>query len=369
MKVLISPNVFKGTIAADRAAVIIANRIKDRFPSYLTKVVPVADGGDGTCFLLSEILNLEIQELWSLNAYGRPVKSSFGWNPSDKTAYIDISNASGLASVQNQPLDPFVASTYGTGIVIQRAIQIGAKRLIVGLGGSATIDLGIGILAALGVSFLDQKGRALTPFSPDYLSNIKHIQLSPTLPKVKFVFLCDVKNTFFGENGAVPVFGPQKGLKTEDSDFFVSTCESVLLRSYAKTRKPFFDMEGFGAAGGIAAGIAAFFPTEIKMGSSYFFEKAKIKEHVKWSDLILTGEGKYDTQSKEGKATFELLRLAKSEGKKIGLITGGIEPINDQFDLIIRLPELDFSKSDFIATAQENLEKSLISSFDANFWT
>lgn len=368
MKVLISPNAFKGTIAADRAGEIIENCINIRFPSNATKVVPVADGGDGTCSLLSKILNLEIQELWSLNAYGRPIKSSFGWSPTDKTAYIDISNASGLASVQNQPLDPFVASTYGTGMVIQRAIQIGAKRFIIGLGGSATIDLGIGILAALGISFLDHKGRALMPFSPDYLSNIKHIQLSPTSPKVEFIFLCDVSNSFFGENGAVSVFGPQKGLRIEDSDFYVKTCQSVLLKAYAKTRKRFIDLEGFGAAGGIAAGVSAFFPTEIKMGSEYFFHKAKIKEYVKWADLIITGEGEYDRQSNEGKATFELFRLAKSEGKKIGLITGGKEQINNQFDLIIRLPELDFRNSDFKATAQENLEKSLINSFVKNFW-
>lgn len=369
MNVLISPNAFKGTITADKVGEIIQSCIKERYPEYHTKIVPIADGGDGTCSLLTKVLNLEYEEFWTLNAYGRPINGAFGWNDKDKTAYIDISVASGLGSLQNQYLDPFVASTFGTGMILQKAIERGAQHIVLGLGGSASIDLGTGILAALGILMLDEKGRELTPFSPNFLSKIKHIQFSPKLPKIEFTLLCDVRNFFFGKNGAIQVFGPQKGLNQEDADSFEKTCEEVLLKFYSKSKKEFIEEEGFGAAGGIAAGLSAFFPCEIKMGSSYFFEKAKLPDYVDWADLIITGEGKYDTQSKGGKASFELLQLAKNQGKKIALITGGDDQIEDEFDLIIRLPNLDFSKPDYASTAKLNLVGSFKSNFNSRFWT
>ncbi|WP_075351074.1 glycerate kinase family protein [Algoriphagus marinus] len=369
MNVLISPNAFKGTITADKVGEIIQSCIKERYPEYQTKIVPLADGGDGTCSLLTKVLNLEYEEFWTLNAYGRPIRGAFGWNDKDKTAYIDISVASGLGSLQNQHLDPFVASTFGTGMILQKAIERGAQHIVLGLGGSASIDLGTGILAALGILMLDEKGRELTPFSPNYLSKIKHIQFSPRLPKIEFTLLCDVRNFFFGKNGAIQVFGPQKGLNPEEADSFEKTCEEVLLKFYNKSKKEFIEEEGFGAAGGIAAGLSAFFPCEIKMGSSYFFKKVKLPEYVDWADLIITGEGKYDTQSKGGKASFELLQLAKNQGKKIALITGGDDLIEDDFDLIIRLPNLDFSKPDYASTAKLNLVASFKSNFNSRFWT
>jgi len=368
MNVLISPNAFKGSLAAEEVGEIIRSCIHEAYPRYHTKVVPLADGGDGTCNLLTKVLNLEYEEFWTLNAYGRPIRGGFGWNAEDKTAYIDISVASGLGAVQNQHLDPFVASTYGTGMILQKAIDFGANHIVLGLGGSASIDLGTGVLAALGIHMLDEKGRELTPFSPNYLSKIKHVQFSPKLPKIDFTLLSDVNNLFFGSLGAIRVFGPQKGLNSSDISFFEKTCEEVLLRFYKKSKREFIDKEGFGAGGGIAAGLSAFFSCEIKMGSNYFFEKVKLSEYVDWADLIITGEGKYDTQSKGGKASFELLHLAKKHGKKIALITGGTDAIEDQFDLILRLSNLDFSKSNFLSTAKLNLRRTLQDSFSSGFW-
>lgn len=368
MNVLISPNAFKGTLAADEVGEIIQSVINETYPEYRTKIVPLADGGDGTCSLLTKALNLQYEEFWTLNAYGRPIRGGFGWNSKDKTAFLDVSVASGLGVLQNQQLDPFVASTFGTGMILQKAIDHGARQIVLGLGGSASIDLGTGMLAALGILMLDEKGRELTPFSPNYLSKIKHVQFSPKLPKIEFTLLCDVRNLFFGEHGAIRVFGPQKGLKSEAADSFEKTCQEVLFRFYSKSKKEFVDKEGFGAGGGIAAGLSAFFPCEIKMGSSYFFEKAKLPEYVAWADLIITGEGKYDTQSKGGKASYELLQLAKNQRKKIGLVTGGDDSIEDPFDIIIRLPDLDFSKSNYLSTAKSNLIASFKSNLKANFW-
>jgi glycerate kinase len=368
MNILISPNAFKGTFTADEVGKIIQACIHEVYPKYHTKIVPLADGGDGTCSLLTQVLRLEYEEFWTLNAYGRPIRGGFGWSEEENTAFVDISSASGLGTLQNQALDPFVASTYGTGMVLKKAIERGAKHIVLGLGGTASIDLGTGILAALGILMLDEKGRELTPFSPNYLSKIKHIQLSTKIPKIHITLLSDVNNLFFGKQGAIRVFGPQKGLNPEKADSFERDCQDVLLRLYKKSHLEFVDVEGFGAGGGIAAGLSAFFPCEIKMGSNYFFEKAKLPEYVEWADLIVTGEGKYDSQSKGGKASYELLQLAKIHGKKIALITGGADLIEDPFDMIIRLPDLDFSKSNYLSFAKANLKDSLKSAFSLGFW-
>ncbi len=368
MNVLISPNAFKGSLTAIQAGEIIQNWIQNKFENYSTRLIPLADGGDGTCTLISKILGLQTFEYWTLDALGKPIKGHFGWEESSKTCFLDISTASGIAHLSVSNLDPNIASSFGTGILIEKSVEMGAERIVLGLGGSATIDIGVGILAALGVGFLNEKGRQLVPFSPNYLAKIKHIQLTPKLPKLQFIFLCDVKNRFFGKNGAIPTFGPQKGLDPRDFESFEKICAAVISMLYQKAKNEFIDQDSFGAAGGIAAGLSALFPSTIKMGSPYFFELAKLRDHVAWADLILTGEGKYDDQSKEGKAAFELLNMAKKEGKKIGLITGGNHSIEDSFDMILRLPELDFSSENISGRARENLIQTLEESDLDQFW-
>lgn len=363
MKVLISPNAFKGTLTAREAGEIIDSFLKESFSGIETKVIPIADGGDGTCELLAKALGLKHISGWTLDPYGRPVIGRFGFDSSSKKAFIDVSTASGIGLIGNEAKNPFVASTYGTGILIKKAFYERAEEIILGLGGSATIDLGIGILAALGVNFLDENGREITPFSPEYINRICHIQRPPNLPKIRFTFLCDVKNPFLGANGAISVFGPQKGLREQEIDLYEKICQKVIQMIYSKMKKPFLDQQGFGAAGGIALGLSVFFSSEIKFGSSYFFEKIKVEEEIKWSDLIITGEGKYDSQSNEGKACFELLQLAKKNKKKAILITSGKEAFQAGFDKVIVLPELNFNDSDYKSKARKNLLGLLKSEF------
>ena len=363
MNILISPNAFKGTMSASEAGEIIKKFLCENFSQVNIKVLPIADGGDGTCELLTQLLGLENRASWALNPYGRPVVVLHGWDKPSKRAYIDVSAASGIALLGNESLNPYVASSYGTGQIIQTAIDNGAKEIVLGLGGSATVDLGIGILAALGIGFLDDKGRELTPFSPNYLSIIRHIQKSPRIPKVKFSCLCDVKNTFFGENGAIPVFGPQKGIQVDEMSYYESICESVVTQIFHKQKRSFKDQPGFGAAGGIALGLSAFFETEIKHGSHYFFEKVKLSEQVGWADLIITGEGRFDSQSTEGKACYELMQLARKYSKKIILITSGEEKGLELFDQVLTLPDLDFTQSDYIEKSRQNLQRLLENEF------
>ncbi len=364
MNILIAPNAFKGTMSAAEAGGGIADFISKNYPSYTTFLLPIADGGDGTCELLTGVLGLTKKWIWSLDAYGRPILCSYGWDDISEKAYLDISSASGIAQLGNEPKNPYVASSYGTGLLIQQVVKLGAKEVVLGLGGSATIDLGIGFLAALGITFLDAKGRQLTLYSPDYLSRIRHIQKSPTIPKVKFTCLCDVQNTFFGDKGAVPVFGPQKGLALSEVKSYEKTCEATAHQLYQKQGQVFHDHPGFGAAGGIALGLSAFFETEIEFGSNYFFDKVSLERKLNDIDWVITGEGRYDSQSSDGKACYELLKLTHAHSKKIILITSGEEDGVQEFDQVLTLPDLDFSAADYKMQAKQNLLEVLSSKLD-----
>lgn len=354
MKFLIAPNAFKGTIAADEAASIMAERLSE-LPGSESIIQPLADGGDGTCSLLIDSLNLEKIKVLTLNAIGQPVLGYFGWDSNKKKAYLDISTVSGIGDLELYQKDPHAASTFGTGLLIRSAIDLGASEIILGLGGSATVDMGVGILMALGVLFLDQNGREIPAYSPGFLKKIKHIQSTPYLPKIKFTCLCDVRNPFFGKSGAVSVFGPQKGIVTDELASFEDNCRDLLNLFLKKSKMEWKDQEGFGAAGGIAIGLHFFFPAVINFGADYFFDLVGMREKVLQSDWIVTGEGRYDSQSDQGKASFALLQLAKHNGKKVALITSGTEGRNSEFDLVMELPDLDFSQLDFKEKARQNL--------------
>jgi glycerate kinase len=354
MRFLIAPNAFKGTLPAEEAARLLVEEIESN-SGHECLCQPVADGGDGTCSLLIDSLGLQKVYCMTLNALGLPILGYFGWDSQSRKAFIDVSTASGLGTLAEFQKDPYTTSTFGTGLLIRNAIDLGAEQVILGLGGSATVDLGTGILSALGILFLDQDGREIPLFSPGFLPKISHIQKSPNIPKIRFTCLCDVRNPFFGANGAVFVFGPQKGLKPNQVIPFERDCARVVELFKKKSKKDWVDVPGFGAAGGIALGLDSFFDTRIKFGADFFFDQVGMKNKVMQSDWILTGEGQYDAQSVQGKASFHLLELAKKFHKKIALITSGEGGRDAGFDLVLELPPLDFSLQDFKEKARENL--------------
>jgi len=356
MRFLIAPNAYKGTFTALEAVALIEEELVHAYPSSQFTSQALADGGDGTCALLANSLGLERIECLSLNAIGQPIPGFYAWEPSSKTAFLDVSTCSGLGVLPTYAREPSLASTFGTGILIQHAIQKGAKHLILGLGGSATIDLGAGILQALGFLFLDLNGREIPAFSPEFLKRSRHIQRPLRLPEVSFTCLCDVRNPFFGPKGAVRVFGPQKGVKEAEIEATeVSTADFVDLLQ-RKSSNRVLDQPGFGAAGGIAFGLAQFFPCQLEFGAPYFFEQVNLEEKVRQADWILTGEGQYDAQSEEGKACFELRQLAHKHGKKIALIASGKEGHASGFDAVLELPPLDFSDPAYKKKALEQFQ-------------
>ncbi|WP_297336033.1 glycerate kinase [Algoriphagus sp.] len=359
MKILIAPNAFKGTLSASEAGSIIEQVILKKAPSAQVSLHPIADGGDGTCQLISHYLKLERHSIWTLDVLGRPICANLGVDPKSKMAYLDVSSASGIGVLKEFEKDPWITSTFGTGLLIRKATELGAKELVLGLGGSATIDLGMGMLHALGCIFLDDKGRELIPFTSQFGKNARFIQLIPTKPTIKFTCLCDVNNYFLGSQGAISVFGAQKGLKPQDEEAFERQCQSNIDLMRKKVKRNFIDQKGFGAAGGIALGLSFFFPVQIHFGSNYFFELTQLESAIQQADWIITGEGKYDAQSSGGKACFELLKMAKSHRKKIALISSGAEALSAGFDQVIRLPELDFSDPDVKEIAKKKLIQAL----------
>jgi glycerate kinase len=356
MRFLIAPNAFKGTFTALEAVSMLEEVLGQEYTAAAYLSQAVADGGDGTCELLIASLGLEKVFCSSLNAIGQPILGFYGWEESTKTAYLDVSTCSGIGVLKPQNRNPSLTSTFGTGILIQESINRGAKQVVLGLGGSATVDIGSGILQAIGFLFLDEHGRELPTFSPDFLKRSKHIQRPLKLPDISFSLLCDVKNPFFGQNGAVRVFGPQKGIKEAELEAMeLITSDFVELLS-RKSKRELMDQEGFGAAGGIALGLNQFFPCKLEFGAPYFFEKVGMSKKVTDADWIITGEGRYDRQSEAGKACYELLQLARKLDKKIALIASGKEGHNSGFDAILELPALDLAQPDFKKKAREQIQ-------------
>ncbi len=364
MKWLVAPNAFKGTIEAERAADLIRKTILAANDSHEVSTCPIADGGDGTCHLLSEILGLEKISAMVCGPLGSPMEGFYSFDPDTRTAFLDVSTVSGIKWLKQYQKDPWSCSSYGTGELVAMAHARGAEEIVLGLGGSATVDLGTGILRALGFLFLDEKGREIPVFSPGFLNQVAHIQQTKIINGLKFTILCDVENTYFGDRGAIPVFGPQKGLKEVDFENFEKASKNVFDLLQKKSKFNLTDQKGFGAAGGIALGLSAFFDTRLVSGAGYFFEKVQMADRIGKADIVITGEGRYDHQSDEGKGSHVLLKLAHSLGKEIWLITSGTDAIGSEFDRVLQLPDLDFESPELVSQAGRHLVQTVKKALD-----
>ncbi|WP_250632888.1 glycerate kinase [Rhodoflexus caldus] len=358
MQILVAPNAFKGTIEADHAAQIIAETLQAKYPQADITQCPIADGGDGTCRLLGEALQWQSHTVLATDARGRDIEATCYFDTAANTVCADVSSASGIRHLSLGEKDVWSASTFGTGQTIADALKKGAQEIILGLGGSASVDMGLGILQALGLELYDADNQLIKPFSFRWLERITRLSAEQLMPLAKITCLCDVDNTFFGAQGAIPVFAPQKGLQAADMPAFTANAERIfqLLRQLNPTLA---DRPCFGAAGGIALGLSAFYPVEIRSGSAYFFEAVQMEQRVAQSDWIITGEGRYDFQSESGKGCHALLLLAKKHGKRISLISSGSAEMlaNTGFDDIYLLPPLDFGTADVAVQAVANLRE------------
>ncbi|HVU58912.1 MAG TPA: glycerate kinase [Puia sp.] len=303
MKVLIAPDKFKGSLTSFEACNAIATGVRAIDPAAEIFEFPMADGGDGFAAVMKHYRHTKTITCPTEDPLGRPLATTFELK--DDTAIIEMASASGLVLLQEKQRDPLQTSTYGTGRMIRAAIDAGAKKIILGLGGSATNDAGIGILAALGFQFIDQADHPIQPIGGN-LIQIHHIIPPATLPDIKFTIACDVQNVLYGEQGAAYIYAPQKGATPEA----VIQLDKGLRHFAGLLKKDVAGIPGAGAAGGIATGLMGFFDVRLAKGVELVIDSSDIKDKLSHADLVITGEGKIDRQTEYGKVVSEIAGMA-----------------------------------------------------------
>lgn len=326
MNIVIAPNAFKGSLTATEAANCIAEGLRKSQLACLLTLAPIADGGDGTASLLAEKFRSQKIITRVHNSIGDEIEAGFWWVEEKKTAIIEMANASGLRLLETGKLDPLHSNSFGTGELIHSALDRGAEKIWIGLGGSATTDGGTGLLRAIGVHFLDKEEKEITdlPVGLTELESIDNSELDCRLQTCKVTVLCDVKNYLLGKNGTASVFAPQKGANPSE----VKTLENCLRRFTEITkRSPGKDMSTLrfgGAAGGIAAGLSAFLDATLVSGIEFFLDTIDFDEYLKKADLVITAEGSLDAQTMEGKGPFGVAQRARLKNIPVIALAGQI---------------------------------------------
>jgi glycerate kinase len=288
-------------------------------------ISPMADGGEGTVDTLVESLNGRYIDLNVRGPLYDEINARFGIIK-EKTAAIEMSAASGLWLIPEKKRNPLETTTYGTGQLIEKALDIGCKKIIVGIGGSATNDAGMGMAQALGVKFYDKGGRSLDPVGRE-LINLARIDIKDIHASVRDADIdvaCDVDNPLYGKNGAAFVYSPQKGADLEA----VKTLDRGLARFSEIVRKDLgkdiSNLKGAGAAGGLGAGLVAFLDAELRPGTEIIIEATSLGKKIKDADLVVTGEGAMDNQTYYGKSAYGVAKLAAESGVPVITINGSV---------------------------------------------
>ena len=280
----------------------------------------MADGGDGFSTVMKHYLHTETRYVGSVDPLGREIIGSYEYNPREKIAIIEVANCSGLVLVNNEK-NPLQTSTFGTGIQVKHAIDSGCDRILLGLGGSATSDAGMGILYALGFVLLGENDVKIEPGGGNMV-NIRKILPPPVFINAKFEIACDVNNPMYGPEGAAHVFAPQKGADKYSVEILDRGLRNIADIIFRQTGKDVSSFPGSGAAGGIAAGLSGFLDVQMKEGIRMIMDASNIMNHLKEADLIITGEGKIDDQSTRGKATGTIALLGQARHIPVVAIVG-----------------------------------------------
>ena len=328
-KIVIAPNSFKGSLGAPEVATAIAGGVRAACPEWEVVSLPLADGGDGTTACIVSATGGRLFKKNVTGPLGNPVEGSWGLTGDGTTAVVEVASASGMARMSRQSLDPMRATSYGTGELILAALESGCRRLFLGLGGSATNDAGAGILQALGVELLDQKGRqlGLGAASLKDLSKISLEHVSPRLRGVELLLGYDVENPLYGLEGAAYIYAPQKGALPEQLPLL-----DQHLRHFAAVVEKDLGVQigalrGGGAAGGIGAGLAGVFGGKLVPGVEEVMEIVGLRALLEsgGAGLVITGEGEINAQSLYGKVPVGVSRLAKRCGVPVLVLAGAVK--------------------------------------------
>jgi len=336
MRILIAPDKFKESLTARQ----VASAIRDGFHSVFTEasfdIVPVADGGEGTAGIFLEALGGDWVEVAAHDALGRPVTACYAWIPGSELAVIDMSSASGLWRIPSNERNPPRSSTFGTGELMADAVGRGAKDLIIGLGGSATNDAGVGMATALGWKFLDDQDQPVA-LHPAEFPRIRQIVPPATSLSCTVTGLCDVENPLLGESGATRIFGPQKGALPEALTSLEESLSHIARLCREQFGSDYSSTPGAGAAGGLGFGLLMFLQATIEPGLGAVARLMDLESKVAGADLVITGEGRLDAQSLQGKAPFEIARLAERHGKPVIGFAGIVEEDLPGFDACVSI--------------------------------
>lgn len=328
MKIVIAPDSFKESLSAMEVANAIESGLKTVFPHAQYIKIPMADGGEGTVQSLIDATQGKLVHTEATAPFGNRVAAFFGVSGDGQTAIIEMAAASGLHLVANEERNPLITTSYGTGELIQAALNLGVNKIILGIGGSATNDGGVGMLQALGARFFNQSGNAIAAGAAGGdladIARVDFSQLDERLQQVAFEVACDVNNPLCGERGASAIFAPQKGATPE----MVATLDKNL-QHYADIIQRDLNIDiatpaGTGAAGGMGGGLLTLPNVQLKAGVQIVMDTVQLAEHVRDADWVITGEGRMDAQSIAGKTPIGVARTAKAFGKPVIAIVGSL---------------------------------------------
>ena len=327
MKIVIAPDSFKETLSAFEVASAIESGFQNVFPEAEIIKIPIADGGEGTVDAMVRATNGSFEFSEVEGPMGDITRAKWGMLGKSKTAVIEIAEACVLHLVSSNKRNPMAASSYGVGQLVIAALDKGAKKIIIGLGGSATNDGGYGFLRAIGVQFLDSKGNELNGHF-ETLNLLSDINLSHIDTRIKSTLIeiaCDVDNPLLGDQGATRVFAAQKGASNQ----MIEELESIMTHYYeiisGQLKNQAHDQPGFGAAGGLGFGISAFLNSELKSGISIVLESLNFNKYLLDADLVITGEGRIDSQSERGKAPIGVINYANQLNRRVFVIAGSVD--------------------------------------------
>lgn len=365
MNILIAPDSFKDCLSARDVALALSRGIKAQIPDANITILPMADGGEGTVESVIDATAGQKIGVRVMDPLMREVSSFYGITGDGETAVIEMAAASGIELLSSDERDPWITSTFGTGQLIRDALDHGVKKILLGIGGSATNDGGAGMAEALGISFSGRFG-TIPVQGGGTLGELEEISmegLDPRLAQTEIVVACDVSNPLSGPDGASVVYGPQKGADremVEKLDRNLVHFAGIILDQMGKAVSK---VPGAGAAGGLGAGLMAFLDARLVQGFSLVAEVCGLEEQVRMADLVITGEGKMDGQTRFGKTPFGVAQLAKKHAKPVIGVAGTLEDdagllYELGFDLLMPIQEKPGDLAYSLEHAEQLLERT-----------
>ncbi|ADO76473.1 glycerate kinase [Halanaerobium praevalens] len=374
MNILVAPDSFKGSLTALEVAENIKEGIKIAVPQAKVELLPMADGGEGTVQALVDATGGQIIKTKVTGPLGAKVDSFYGLLGNNKTAVIEMAAASGLLLVPKDQRNPLKTTTYGTGELIKSALDQGAEKIIIGIGGSATNDAGVGMAQALGAQILNAAGQQIGfgGGSLDQIAKIDLEGLDPRLEKTEILTACDVDNPLFGQNGAAYIYAPQKGADSKMVKKLDQKLRYFNQKLIEELGENINEIPGAGAAGGLGAGLLAFLEADLKAGIKIILELLNFEKKLENVDLVITGEGCLDAQSLNGKVPVGVAHAAAPKEIPVIAIAGSLGPkadkilaegVNSYFSIINKpatLAEIIDQTPELIVSLSEQIMRTIL---------